>query len=79
MTTELLAPPTSTGRPRIRGFICRNCGRPEPLGLAYVCGACFGPLEVEYDLAGNTEADAQSSSATDWMAGLAGRPERGPL
>ena len=30
---------------------CRNCGLAQPLGLAYVCPACFGPLEVDYDYA----------------------------
>jgi threonine synthase len=35
---------------RIVGFRCRNCGKREALGVAYVCAACFGPLEVEYDL-----------------------------
>jgi threonine synthase len=54
MTTELLQPlpeaPTRGAQSRIRGFVCRNCGRSEPLGVAYVCGACFGPLEVDYDL-----------------------------
>jgi threonine synthase len=30
---------------------CRNCGLAQPIGLAYVCPACFGPLEVTYDLA----------------------------
>ena len=53
MATELLSPPT-TATPRIRGFTCRNCGRPEPIGLAYVCSACFGPLEVAYDLSSIT-------------------------
>jgi threonine synthase len=28
---------------------CRNCGLSQPLALAYVCPACFGPLEVTYD------------------------------
>ncbi|HYK96550.1 MAG TPA: threonine synthase [Candidatus Dormibacteraeota bacterium] len=57
MTTELLsannaaAAATPAAPPRIRGFACRNCGRAEPLGVAYVCSACFGPLEVDYDLA----------------------------
>jgi threonine synthase len=54
MTTELLSPttaPTPSAAGRIRGFVCRNCGRAEPLGLAYVCSSCFGPLEVDYDLA----------------------------
>jgi threonine synthase len=35
---------------RIVGLVCRNCGRSEPLGPSYVCPACFGPLEVAYDL-----------------------------
>ena len=30
---------------------CRNCRRSQPIGLSYVCAACFGPLEVEYDYA----------------------------
>ncbi len=29
---------------------CRNCGHHQPLAIAYVCPACFGPLEVAYDL-----------------------------
>ena len=33
-------------RPRLLG----NCGTPEALGPNYVCAACFGPLEVAYDL-----------------------------
>jgi threonine synthase len=35
---------------RVLGLACRNCRRPEPLGPSYVCPACFGPLEVAYDL-----------------------------
>ena len=45
---ELVAPHDSTRR--VRGLVCRNCGRPEPLGPSYVCAACVGPLEVDYDL-----------------------------
>ena len=30
---------------------CRNCGATQPLAIAYVCPACFGPLEVDYDYA----------------------------
>ena len=30
---------------------CRNCGGTQPIGLNYVCPACFGPLEVAYDYA----------------------------
>ena len=57
MTTETLAPPTTaTAAPaadptnaRITGMACRNCGHAQPLEMAYVCPACFGPLEVTYD------------------------------
>jgi len=34
---------------RVVGLICRNCRRQEPTGPSYVCPACLGPLEVEYD------------------------------
>ena len=57
MTTELLTgTPTAKGRrpvmpaERIVGLRCRNCGRAEASGPNYVCPACFGPLEVAYDL-----------------------------
>ncbi|MFL5676128.1 MAG: pyridoxal-phosphate dependent enzyme, partial [Chloroflexota bacterium] len=42
------APETRTDR-RILGMSCRNCGATQPIGLNYVCPACFGPLEVAYD------------------------------
>ena len=61
MTAPTLPPPTTTHRTsttraaadatRITGMACRNCGHAQPLGLFYVCPACFGPLEVTYDLA----------------------------
>jgi threonine synthase len=58
VTTQTLPPPTTTtatpaatpSGPRITGMACRNCGRAQPLAIAYVCPACFGPLEVTYDL-----------------------------
>ena len=58
MTTPTLPPPTTTAPSRvtpssgarITGMACRNCGRSQALELAYVCPACFGPLEVAYDL-----------------------------
>jgi threonine synthase len=46
------AAPTTSARQRILGLACRNCGRPEPLGPSYVCAACFGPLDVAYDMSG---------------------------
>jgi threonine synthase len=57
VSTPTLAPPTptTTARPapaatdRITGLACRNCGLAQPLAVAYVCPACFGPLEVTYD------------------------------
>jgi len=36
---------------RLLGLRCRNCQQPQAFGPVYVCGACFGPLEVAYDLA----------------------------
>jgi threonine synthase len=41
--------PATTAPSHIRGLRCRACGRPEELGPSFVCVACFGPLEVEYD------------------------------
>jgi len=60
VTAETLTPPTRTATPdgvapsaeparRITGMACRSCGLAQPLAVAYVCPACFGPLEVTYD------------------------------
>lgn len=49
MAIETLAPRPTTTTGRIVGLRCRGCRHPEPIGLSYVCPACFGPLEVEYD------------------------------
>ena len=50
MAIEILPAPGQTTEPtRIVGLRCRNCRRPEPAGLSYVCPACFGPLEPDYD------------------------------
>jgi threonine synthase len=60
--------PTTAGpatRPRVVGLRCRGCGRAEPIGLSYVCPACFGPLEVDYDYA--------VARATLTRAAIAGR------
>ncbi|MEU8353422.1 MULTISPECIES: threonine synthase [Streptomyces] len=35
---------------------CRECGERTPLGPVFACEACFGPLEVAYDLPGGSEA-----------------------
>jgi threonine synthase len=42
---------TATPAGRIQGLRCRNCQRLYDLGPSFVCAACFGPLEVAYDLA----------------------------
>jgi threonine synthase len=42
---------SGASRPRITGMACRNCGHAQSLAIAYVCPACFGPLEVTYDMA----------------------------
>ncbi|MEX2671163.1 MAG: threonine synthase [Phycisphaeraceae bacterium] len=31
------------------GLKCRECGKAYPAEMIYVCSACFGPLEVDYD------------------------------
>jgi threonine synthase len=59
VTVPTLTPPTTRPDPgttepttagaRITGMACRNCGLAQPLAVAYVCPACFGPLEVTYD------------------------------
>ena len=60
MSTQTLTPPIAAsddssgmtmpeGR-RVVGLRCRNCRNREELGARYVCSACFGPLELEYDL-----------------------------
>jgi threonine synthase len=55
MTTATLThettPPPERSNPRLLGLACRSCGRAEDAPLAYVCPACFGPLDARYDLA----------------------------
>jgi threonine synthase len=48
-TTPATPPGELAGPAHVRGLRCRACGRPEDLGPSFVCVACFGPLEVEYD------------------------------
>jgi threonine synthase len=56
MTTETLPATraTSTSTPtassHVTGLRCRACGTTAELGPNFVCLACFGPLEVVYDL-----------------------------
>ena len=48
MTIETL-PAQATRSARLLGMRCRNCGQTESITLSYVCMACFGPLEIDYD------------------------------
>jgi threonine synthase len=50
LATPAAADPAREPGARILGLRCRNCGAPERIGPNYVCAACFGPLEVAYDL-----------------------------
>ncbi len=34
---------------KIKGLICRECGKEYPPVSLHVCELCFGPLEVQYD------------------------------
>jgi threonine synthase len=94
VTTELLGEPRAAQHDvqtgtlpdgRILGLRCRSCGRPEPLGPSYVCAACFGPLEVAYDLdvvrSTLSRAVIEARPAGIWryleLLPVAGRPARG--
>src|SRR5687768_6387457 len=35
----------------VLGLKCKECGHRTAVAPAHVCGACFGPYEVEYDYA----------------------------
>ncbi|HXR27245.1 MAG TPA: pyridoxal-phosphate dependent enzyme, partial [Candidatus Baltobacteraceae bacterium] len=62
MTNETLAPTTSSHH--VQGLRCRRCGQAQPIGPSFICPACFGPLEVVYDLAATRAAlDAASVAA----------------
>jgi threonine synthase len=64
MTTATLTPtvPTATGG-HVTGLRCRACGAPAELGPVYVCAACFGPLEVVYDVAAQRAALSREAIA----------------
>ena len=36
---------------------CRACGECYPLGAAYACMECFGPLEVGYEIVAPSRED----------------------
>ena len=43
------------------GLICRECGTTYPSEALYSCDLCFGPLEVDYDLAAARSRVTRSS------------------
>ncbi|MFM7146315.1 MAG: pyridoxal-phosphate dependent enzyme, partial [Actinomycetales bacterium] len=50
-----------------RHLQCRECGFQTPLGAEYVCGECFGPLEVAYEVARSvTRATIESGPQSMW-------------
>ncbi|MBI2777723.1 MAG: threonine synthase [Chloroflexi bacterium] len=79
------AEPDPARRPRVLGLRCRRCERPEAAGPSYVCPACFGPLEVVYDLeairAQASRARIEAREPGIWryleLLPVAARPERG--
>ena len=57
----------------VTGLICRECGTTYPDGPHYACDFCFGPLEVDYDLAAAqgkiTRASITEGPASIWRYG----------
>jgi threonine synthase len=45
---------------------CRGCGEPYPLGAAYACTECFGPLEVGYDVRNPTREEITDGPVSMW-------------
>lgn len=45
---------------------CRACGERYPLGAAYACMECFGPLEVGYQLEGITREEIAGGPPNMW-------------
>lgn len=51
---------------RATSLVCRECAAEYPLGAAYACMECFGPLEVSYDLAGITRESIEAGPQSLW-------------
>ncbi|MCH9719568.1 MAG: threonine synthase [Actinomycetia bacterium] len=62
-TTEVSAAP-SFGQ--ATSLTCRECAAQYPLGAAYACIECFGPLEVSYDFAGITRESIAAGPQSLW-------------
>ena len=57
---------TSPDFGRATHLTCRECHAEYPLGAAYACIECFGPLEVAYDLEGITRAEIEAGPHNLW-------------
>jgi threonine synthase len=56
MAVQTVADNTGISLGPAAALSCRECGRRAPLGPVFACEACFGPLEIAYDLpAGDSE------------------------
>ncbi|WP_405015601.1 threonine synthase [Kitasatospora sp. NBC_01539] len=70
---EALAPKTSGRTPGrtpdlgpATALKCRECGSTYPLDALYVCGECFGPLEVAYEFRGVSRRSIEAGPANIW-------------
>ena len=45
---------------------CRACGEQYPLGAAYACMECFGPLEVGYEIVAPTREEIAAGPPNIW-------------
>ncbi|HZG97953.1 MAG TPA: threonine synthase [Nocardioidaceae bacterium] len=74
MSTTLDTPPLAVDGTPTRegafgsavGLTCRACGAQQPLGAAFACMECFGPLEVSYDFPAITRADIERGPRSIW-------------
>lgn len=60
------APSDSPDFGNATSLVCRECSARFPLGAAYACSDCFGPLEVEYDFSGVTRELIEAGPNNMW-------------
>ena len=65
---SVIAPPPITGAclGAAQSLKCRECGTRTPLDASYACIECFGPLEVDYDLAVVTREQVEAGPPSMW-------------
>src|SRR5580765_7502107 len=49
-----------------RELVCRECGTTRPLGQAYACAECFGPLEIGYEFGEITREQIEAGPNKQW-------------